>query len=201
MRRRLPPLRSLPVVTAVALATPTARAATYVEPTPESRPVIGLSFSTGTLGDADGGLPAAGGAGVELESGWAWEHGLSLVVTFGETRHARGDALTARLGLLDARASDDAVGLRARLVLGRAELAPYAQGSLAADRVRFSGAREGSALGASVALGGGLRLRLSPWELTLGVDARRTWLEAPSAELPSIAVTRAVVALGARLDW
>jgi hypothetical protein len=175
-----------------------ARARTYVDAAPESKPLIGVAFSTATLGDGDAAL---GGAGVELETGWAWEHGLSLVATIGETRHARGDALTARLGLQGARASDDALGLRARWALGRGELVPFAQVGLAADRVRFAGSRDGSALGASASLGGGLQLRAAPWEFALALEARRTWLEAPAADLPAVEVTRAVATLGVRLDW
>lgn len=175
-----------------------ASAATYVEPVTESRALVGVALSTGTPGDRELG-PA--GAGVELESGWSWEHGLSLVATFGETRHARGDALTARLGLLDARATVDAVGLRARFAVVPGAIAPFVQAALSADRVRFSGEREGSALGASASLGVGLRWRAAPWELALSLDARRTWLEAPFADLDALSVDRLVASFGARLDW
>jgi hypothetical protein len=195
---RLGPTSILFVLGSIFVASTPARAATYVDPSVESRGVVGLAMSTSSAGDGATGLA---GAGVELESGWAWEHGLSLVATFGEMRHARGDALTTHLGLFDARAVDDAVGLRARGLASRADFAPFAQASLAADRVRFSGEREGSALGASAALGIGLRLRVEPWELALAVDARRTWLEAPFADVDAIAVTRLVATLGARLDW
>jgi hypothetical protein len=200
-RRRAPaPLAQL---ACLALLSPcyfraSASAATYVEPSAESRALVGVALSTGTVGDRELGVA---GAGVELESGWAWEHGLSLAATFGETRHARGDALTVRLGLLDARATDDAVGLRGRFTVTPGAFAPFVQGALTADRVRFSGEREGSALGASAALGVGLRWREAPWELALSLDARRTWIEAPFADLDALAVDRLVASLGVRLDW
>ena len=186
------------LVSAFAACEASASAATYVEPQTESRAVVGLTLSTGTAGL---GALAPAGAGVELESGWSFEHGLSLVVVLGETRHARGDALTARPGLDDARASDDTVGLRARWPLARGDVAPFVQGALVADHVRFSGAREGSALGASASLGGGLRLRVAPWEFALALDAHRTWLEAPFADVDAITVRRLVGSLGVRLDW
>jgi hypothetical protein len=175
-----------------------ASAATYVEPSTESRALVGVAVSTGSLGDRE---VAPAGAGLELESGWAWEHGVSLVVTLAEIRHVRGDALTLRLGLVDVRASDDALGLRARWAVAPGELAPFVQVALAADHVRFSGEREGSALGASASLGVGLRWRAAPWELSLSLDARRTWLEAPFADLDAVAVSRLVSSLGVRLDW
>lgn len=179
------------------VATPTS-AATFVEASTESRALVGVALSTGSLGDRD---LAPAGAGLELESGWSWEHGLSLVAIFGETRHARGDALTVRLGLRDARATVDAAGLRARWAVAPGEIAPFVQAALTADHVRFSGAREGSALGASASLGVGLRWRAAPWELALSLDARRSWLEAPFADLDAISVNRLVASLGVRLDW
>ncbi len=185
-------------VTLVVSAASAASAATYVEPSTESRALVGVALSTGSPSERE---LAPSGVGLELESGWAWEHGFSLVAIFGEARHARGDALTVRLGLVDARASDDFAGLRARWSLTPGDVAPFAQAALTADHVRFSGEREGSALGASVELGAGLRLRAAPWELALALGARRSWIEAPFPDLDAVAVGRFVASLGVRLDW
>ncbi len=191
-------MRALPSLLVLLGISGPASAETYVEPSVESRALVGLALSAGTLGD---GALSISGAGIELETGFAFENGASIVGTFGETRHARDDALSLPLGVTDVRAIDDAIGLRARWAVPRLELAPFVQGALFGDRVRYDGAREGSALGVSASIGAGLAWRVAPWELALAIDARRTWLEAPFADVDAIVATRWAASFGARLDW
>lgn len=189
---------------AIAIVSARARADTYVVESSLGRGVMGV--------DVYGGAPVAGtsvgGGGSELYAGYAWESGWSLCGIFGVAQWSARTSFGDALGDRNASMREGYGGIAVRWVMGSSEIAPYLQATFLAEMLRVSSdvavtpavttavtpAVTTAVDGGSVGAQAGVRYRTAPWDLFVGIDARRVRFG------DDLSMSRLTVVVGAMVD-